>query len=67
MSSIGEKHRDSCRLSRSNDLFIAHTSTWLNNGGNACMDKNLKTISKREEGITCCNRSLCSTACARDC
>jgi hypothetical protein len=53
MSSIGEKHRDSSHLCRCNYLFITHAATWLHYSYNTCIDKDLKTIGKWEEGITC--------------
>jgi hypothetical protein len=64
VSCSGEEHSYSCRICRCDYFFIAHASTWLNNGGYSAIDQNLQSISKWEECITGSNTALGSFSCA---
>ena len=64
MPCTGNEHRNTCRICRSNHLFIANTATRLDNCGHASASQNFKAICKWEEGITCRNCADNAIACA---
>jgi hypothetical protein len=57
VSRTGKEHSDTSSLCSSNHFFVSDASAWLHNGDHPSPGKNLYSIGKWEEGITCRNRS----------
>jgi hypothetical protein len=61
---VGEVHGDARLCSSSDNFWVSLRTSGLNHGGYACVDQNLKSVGKREEGVGCRDGTLGSTRCS---